>query len=162
MVFFNISSFLLFLDNEEVFDVYLEAMNKIPTVRLAQFTCFLERSTLVHVELVTAPGEGRQFDFRWGTRWRAAVVREFCNLWKNMNNIEDYLRKRNKRHPGIEQNETSDISPSVVKTSTSHSESDPSTPTSCRKTCCPTSGRAHVKVFVTPSSVNKGINQLNK
>lgn len=45
--------------------------------------------------------------------------------------------------------------PSVVKTSTSQRDSDPSTPTSCRKTCWPISGRAHVKVFVIPSSTKK-------
>lgn len=42
--------------------------------------------------------------------------------------------------------------PSVVNTSTSQSDSDPSTPTSCKKTYWPTRTRAQVNVFVIPSS----------
>jgi hypothetical protein len=45
--------------------------------------------------------------------------------------------------------------PLVVKTSTSHTDKEPSTPTSCRNTCWPTSVRAHVNVLVTPSSVTR-------
>jgi len=43
--------------------------------------------------------------------------------------------------------------PSVAKTSTSQRLKLPSTPTSCKKTYCPTSALAQTKVFVIPSSV---------
>lgn len=45
--------------------------------------------------------------------------------------------------------------PLVVKTSTSHTDKEPSTPTSCRNTCWPVRVRAHVNVLVTPSSVTR-------
>lgn len=46
--------------------------------------------------------------------------------------------------------------PSFENTSTSHRLRLPSTPTSCIATYWPTSGRAHVNVFVVPSSTVPG------
>lgn len=59
---------------------YLEAMNEVPSVRLALSAGILERSTFVHIELVTASGEGCQLDFCRGPWWSAPIVRELCNL----------------------------------------------------------------------------------
>lgn len=42
--------------------------------------------------------------------------------------------------------------PSVVKTSTSHKDSEPSDPTNCKNTYCPIRVRAQVNDFVEPSS----------